>query len=125
MNVKTCLLLNIISNVIANVYSDVLLSNGFTADIDINEKTALPNTKDIAAKCFLRPTCFYGYKTDFTTQYRLMSDKVIFLNDNDLGDAGIYILEDLVTYLNDKNIILITNDDIYNLTGSAYFREFS
>lgn len=114
MNVKLCILL----------FTPVVYCGSFTSDINYIEQRTLPSSSDIAKKCFLKPICFYGYKSKFYTNNKINNTQIIFLNDDTLDNGGFLILEDLYKYLNRDDIILITNDDIYELNASEYFRNY-
>ena len=106
---------------------DSFSNNGQTSTINFTPITLIPNPPDIAKqcfltpnpsdianKCFLTPTCFYGEKYDFNTTFSLHNNQIIFININELGDAGYYVLEEVSQLLNEPLLIIITNDDIYH-----------
>ena len=106
---------------------DSFSNNGQTSQINFTPITLIPNPPDIAKQCFLTPnppdiakqcfltpTCFYGEKYDFNTTFSLHNNQIIFININELGNAGYYVLEKVSQLLNEPLLIIITNDDIYH-----------
>ena len=102
------------------------LSNNYNCYINrpiYNPMTILPDVNNIASKCFLKNVCIYGEQLEVSTDSYIHNNQVIFLNVNELGDAGYYIRDSLHVLLQNPNITIITNDDIYHYDNNMEFKD--
>jgi len=85
--------------------------------------TILPSVNDIASRCFLKDVCIYGETHEISTDSYMFNNQVIFINVYELEDAGFYIRDKLNILLNNPNVTIVTNDDIYHYDNDMEIRE--